>query len=189
MKKLIVIILLIIPLIGTADNFSSDASYQVCFTPGMDCTYQIVKAISQAKHTILVQAYSFTSRPIIKALAAEHYHGVKVKILLDKSLITDADQYYSPIPYFQKVGIWLRIDYLPDIAHNKVIIIDNQTVVTGSFNFTNSAQNYNAENVLIIHDRQLAQQYTANWYRRAARSISVAKARKLSNKLSKSFGD
>jgi len=176
MKKTILIIFLLIPLIGSADTFSPKASYQVCFTPQSNCTYKIVNAIKKAKHSILVEAYSFTSRPIIKALTSAKYRGIDVKMLLDKSLITDADKYYSPIPYFQNRNIWMKIDYIPSIAHNKVIIIDNNTVITGSFNFTRSAQKYNAENVLIIHDVKLAQKYTDNWYKRAAQSISVKEA-------------
>jgi phosphatidylserine/phosphatidylglycerophosphate/cardiolipin synthase-like enzyme len=176
MKKIILITILLIPTICSANTFASDSSYQVCFTPSQNCTAQIVKAIKNAQKTILVQAYSFTSRPIIRALVKEKYQGINIKILLDKSLITDADQYYSPIPYFQKHNIWMRIDYLPDIAHNKVIIIDNNTLITGSFNFTKSAQKYNAENVLIIHDKRLVQKYTDNWYKRSAQSISVAEA-------------
>ena len=172
MKKIILIIFLLIPL-----TCSADISYQVCFTPQQNCTGQIVKTINNAKKTILLQAYSFTSQPIIKALVKAKYHDVNVKLLLDKSLIINADQYYSPIHYFQKHDIWMRIDYLPDIAHNKVIIIDNNTVITGSFNFTKAAQKYNAENVLIIHDHDLAQKYTDNWYKRSAQSISVAEAK------------
>jgi phospholipase D len=59
--------------------------------------------------------------------------------------------------------MWYRIDYKPAIAHNKVIIIDNGSVITGSFNFTKAAQFKNAENVLIIHDKQLADIYKQNW--------------------------
>ena len=185
MKKIILIILFLIPLISTADTFLPNTYYQVCFTPQSNCTYKIVKEIKKARHSILVEAYSFTSRPIIKALASAKYRGIDVKLLLDKSLIIDADKYYSPIPYFQNRNIWMKIDYIPSIAHNKVIIIDNNTVITGSFNFTRSAQKYNAENVLIIHDYKLAQKYTDNWYKRAAQSISVKEAMTIMAKMPK----
>ncbi len=176
MRTIILITFLLIPLISTADNFTPSASYEACFTPNQNCTAQIVNAIRNAKKIILVQAYSFTSRQIIKALINAKYHGVTVKILLDKSILMNNDQYYSPILYLQKNGIWPRIDYQPDIAHNKVIIIDNNTVITGSFNFTKAAQKYNAENVLIINDNGLAEKYTDNWYKRSAQSISLAAA-------------
>lgn len=55
------------------------------------------------------------------------------------------------------------IDAKHAIAHNKVIVIDGETVLTGSFNFTKAAQDKNAENLLILHDRKLAAQYAENW--------------------------
>ena len=55
------------------------------------------------------------------------------------------------------------IDANHAIAHNKVIVIDGETVITGSFNFTKAAQEKNAENLLIIRGQALAAQYTQNW--------------------------
>jgi phosphatidylserine/phosphatidylglycerophosphate/cardiolipin synthase-like enzyme len=148
----------------SAAHFTKDATYQVCFTPGRYCTGYITRAIKQAKKTILVQAYSFTSRPIAKALVKAKDRGIKVKIILDKSQLQP--DVYSRANYFlnKKIPIW--VDDQPSIAHNKVMIIDSKTVITGSFNFTVSAQKYNAENLLIIQDVNLAKLYSANWYRR-----------------------
>jgi phosphatidylserine/phosphatidylglycerophosphate/cardiolipin synthase-like enzyme len=61
----------------------------VCFTPGGNCTDTIVQALSDAKRTILVQAYSFTSAPIAKALLDAHKRGVQVQIVIDKSQRTE----------------------------------------------------------------------------------------------------
>ena len=52
-------------------------------------------------------------------------------------------------------------------AHNKVMVIDGETVITGSFNFTKAAKKKNAENLLIIHDRNLAEKYVKNWQEHA----------------------
>ena len=57
----------------------------------------------------------------------------------------------------------MKIDAKHAIAHNKVMIIDGETVITGSFNFTKAAEENNAENLLVIHDRKLASIYTKNW--------------------------
>ena len=130
-----------------------------------------MNAIKAARHTILVQAYSFTSHPIIKALVKAKDRGVTVKILLDKSLIPGNNDYYTPVPYLKKHDIWMRVDAKPNIAHNKVMVIDNNVVITGSFNFTNSAQKYNAENLLIIKDKKLAKKYSHNWYKREKQSL------------------
>jgi phosphatidylserine/phosphatidylglycerophosphate/cardiolipin synthase-like enzyme len=140
---------------------------KVCFTPGQNCTETIVGHLNQAKQSIFVQAYSFTSAPIAKALMQAKKRGVAVKIILDKSQRT---QKYSSLHFFLNQGIPVWIDTKPAIAHNKVMIIDQATVITGSFNFTKAAQMRNAENVLIIQDTPLAQQYLANWKARQQKS-------------------
>lgn len=60
-------------------------------------------------------------------------------------------------------GISVKIDWVPGIAHNKVIIMDGTSIITGSFNFTKAAQNRNAENVVLINDPKIAEYYMENW--------------------------
>jgi len=119
-----------------------------------------VKEMEQAKTSVLVQAYSFTSAPIAKALLNAHKRGVKVEVILDKSQKT---QKYSSATFLNNQGIPVKIDAQHTIAHNKVMIIDGETVITGSFNFTKAAEESNAENLLIIHDKKLAERYIKNW--------------------------
>lgn len=64
----------------------------------------------------------------------------------------------------------MKIDAAHAIAHNKVMIIDGETVITGSFNFTKAAEEKNAENLLVIHDRALATKYMENWKEHAGHS-------------------
>jgi phosphatidylserine/phosphatidylglycerophosphate/cardiolipin synthase-like enzyme len=146
-----------------------NTSIKACFTPTENCTAEIVAEIAQAKKSLYVQAYSFTSAPIAQALAAANKRGVDVKVLLDKS---QTKAKYSSANYLDNQGIWTRIDYQPAIAHNKIMIIDNETVITGSFNFTKAAQYKNTENVLIIQDSELAKEYTQNWLKRAGASVT-----------------
>jgi phosphatidylserine/phosphatidylglycerophosphate/cardiolipin synthase-like enzyme len=132
----------------------------VCFTPGWNCTEAIVHALGEAKRTILVQAYSFTSAPIAKALLDAHKRGIQVQVILDKS---QRGEKYSSADFLANQRVPTMIDANHAIAHNKVMIIDGETVLTGSFNFTKAAQEKNAENLLIILDAALAAQYTQNW--------------------------
>ncbi len=111
------------------------------------------------QHT-LVQAYTFSSAPIAKALLNAHKRGVNVEVILDKSQRT---QKYSSATFLYNVGIPLKIDSQHAIAHNKVMIIDGERVITGSFNFTKAAEENNAENLIIIYDKKLAERYTKNW--------------------------
>jgi phosphatidylserine/phosphatidylglycerophosphate/cardiolipin synthase-like enzyme len=88
-------------------------------------------------------------------------------VLLDKSNRTDK---YSAADFLANQGVPTKIDANHAISHNKVMIIDGETVITGSFNFTKAAQEKNAENVLIIRDKPLADQYTQNWQAHAQHS-------------------
>jgi phosphatidylserine/phosphatidylglycerophosphate/cardiolipin synthase-like enzyme len=132
----------------------------VCFTPGGNCTALLVQALNTAKRSVRVQAYSFTSASIAKALLDASKRGVRVQVILDQSQRTEK---YSSADFLANQGVPTMIDATHAIAHNKVMIIDGETVLTGSFNFTKAAQEKNAENLLIIRDPALAAQYAHNW--------------------------
>ena len=74
-----------------------------------------------------------------------------------------------------QAGIPVRIDAKHAIAHNKVMIIDGEAVITGSYNFTKAAVERNAENILVVHDRALADKYETNWQNHWAHSEAYAK--------------
>jgi phospholipase D len=160
---------------GELSGVLNHAAYTVCFTPGGSCTNQIVTAINHATRTLNIQAYGFTSAPIAKAILAAQKRKVKIAVLLDKSNVSSK---YSIITMLNNHNIPFLIDNKPAIAHNKVMIIDagtpQATVITGSFNFTQSAQSRNAENVIIIHSQPLANQYLANFNKRRAASESYS---------------
>jgi len=170
-----VFLLAVIPAISFAVQFSKHADYSICFTPDRDCANEITKTILQAKHQILVQAYSFTDISIAKALVTVKKRGVEVKIILDKSQLKSK---YTPINFLRKNGIKILIDSKPAIAHNKIIVIDRHIVLTGSYNFTHSAARYNAENLVIIKDEDFAQAYVKNWYTRERESTTIRKIMK-----------
>lgn len=143
-------------------------SAQVYFSPDGGCTAAIVAALDGAQSTIRVQAYSFTSTPIAKALAAAKARGIDVRVILDKSQRTER---YSGADFIAHAGIPVLIDEKPAIAHSKVMIIDGEIVITGSFNFTSAAEARNVENVLVLRSSELAAAYTANWQARSALSV------------------
>lgn len=139
---------------------ATPANWSVYFSPHGGCTDAVVSAITGAHKTVSVQAYSFTSSPIAKALLDAKKRGVDVRVILDKS--QSGSRYCSAL-FFANSGVPIQIDCAHAIAHNKVMIIDGSTVVTGSFNFTKAAEESNAENLLVIRDKDLAARYTANW--------------------------
>jgi phosphatidylserine/phosphatidylglycerophosphate/cardiolipin synthase-like enzyme len=141
-------------------TLTKDTPINVYFSPKGGCTDAIVKEIEQSKADIFVQAYSFTSAPIAKALVNAHKKGIKVQVILDKS---QRSERYSSATFLMNAGIPTYIDSSHAIAHNKIIIIDRETLITGSFNFTKAAEEKNAENILIINSKELAKHYLDNW--------------------------
>ena len=83
-----------------------------------------------------------------------------MKVILDKSQQTER---YSSATFLTRAGIPVWIDRKHAIQHNKVMVVDSQIVITGSFNFTKSAEEKNAENLLIITDSPTAKKYLENW--------------------------
>lgn len=134
---------------------------QAHFSPKGGCQDAIVRELIKAKREILVQAYSFTADPMTFGLIDAKKQGVLVEIVLDKS---NELERYSDLHILLENGMEVKIDHEHPIAHNKIIIIDQETLITGSFNFTNQAENENAENVLIIKgDAELIRQYRENF--------------------------
>jgi phosphatidylserine/phosphatidylglycerophosphate/cardiolipin synthase-like enzyme len=144
----------------SAETTNQLTKWSVYFSPRGGCTEAVVKALRKAQSAVLVQAYSFTSVPIARALVRAHRHGVKVEVVLDKSKRTEK---YSSVAFLYSSGIPCYLDAEHAAAHNKVMVIDGQTVITGSFNFTEASEDNNAENLLVIRDANLAAKYAQNW--------------------------
>ena len=147
--------------------------WEVHFSPHGGCTEAIVRELHKARSVILVQAYSFTSAPIAKALLEAHKRGVKVEVVLDKS--QEKGDKYSSADFLLNSGIETKIDAQHSIAHNKVMVIDGEIVITGSFNFTRAAEERNAENLLVLYDRKLAERYRKNWEEHARHSKAYSR--------------
>ena len=140
---------------------NATGTIEVAFSPNGGGAATIIKAIGQAQKTIKVQAYSFTNADIAKALLDASKRGVQVRVVLDKSQETEK---YTSATFLANSGVPVRIDDDFAIAHNKIMILDDETVITGSFNFTKAAEERNAENVLVIRgNKDLAKFYLQNW--------------------------
>jgi phosphatidylserine/phosphatidylglycerophosphate/cardiolipin synthase-like enzyme len=148
MKRLLILLLAIfLPAFPICITAQEKPSWNVHFSPKGGCTEAIIRELDEARTSILVQAYNFSSAPIAKALLNCHKRGVKVEAILDKS---QKKQKYSSATFLLNAGIQVRIDSAHPIAHNKVMVIDGETVITGSFNFTRQAEEKNAENLLLM---------------------------------------
>jgi phosphatidylserine/phosphatidylglycerophosphate/cardiolipin synthase-like enzyme len=85
---------------------------------------------------------------------------------MDKS---NKSKKYSAGDFTAHMRVTTYIDFKHTIAHNKIIIIDKETVITGSFNFTKAAEEKNAGNLLITRNKELAEIYIENWYKHRER--------------------
>ena len=155
----------------------AQGTVQVAFTPWDNAEGMIVERIRRAKHQILVQAFSFTSRALANALIAAKKRGVDVRILADREQTFGGES--SRIPELDQAGIPVMLEVRYQSAHNKVMVIDAGTadaaVVTGSYNWTYAAQYKNAENVLILrHNDDVVNAYAANWGRHYADALPYA---------------
>lgn len=145
---------------ATADALSRAEVLGLYFTPPADVAAAVIDVINQSQSEVLVQAYGFTHNGIAQALVKAQERGVGVRVLLDQKSET-TNRYV--VDLFNTNNISMRFDGNHAIAHNKVMIVDDNIVITGSFNFTNSAQTRNAENLLVLRSADLAKNYKANW--------------------------
>lgn len=163
-----IVMLSVIASCATPATDAPAARIAAYFSPRGGCTDAVVRQLDAAKESVLVQAYSFTSAPIAKAIVDAHKRGVKVQAILDKSQRTEK---YSSATFLQNMGVPTFIDDKHAIAHNKVMVIDGHITITGSFNFTKAAEESNAENLLVIDDQDIARQYAKNWQEHMEHSV------------------
>jgi phosphatidylserine/phosphatidylglycerophosphate/cardiolipin synthase-like enzyme len=134
------------------------AQIEVCFSPplpgGCDPIRAIEDVVRTARRSILIQAYEITPGPLVTALVEAHRRGVDVRAIVDYKQLTDRrnrDDAFA-VEHLGAAGIPVLVDRPPGLMHDKVMIIDGEVVVTGSFNYTYSAEHRNVENLLVIRD-------------------------------------
>lgn len=145
---------------------ASESSVQVGFSPEGTARVLVLSAIDSAKQSIRMMAYSFTSPDIVRALINAKKRGVDVKIVIDDKG-NHGRASMAAMNLVVNAGIPLRTDSAYPIQHDKVIVIDEESVETGSFNFTASAEKRNSENAIVIWEMpNLAKAYLDHWQSR-----------------------
>lgn len=133
------------------------ADTQVYFSPKGGCQEAVTQEISKAQKTIDIAMYYLTGREIAQELVKAKERGVAIRVFLDQS--QEASK-YSKSRYLAKRGIEIRFYVGSGLMHNKFAIIDNKVLITGSFNWTATAEKENQENLLIIRDKSLIKDYS-----------------------------
>ena len=171
MKKPILLVILCLLLLVPAAHGA--VSYELGFSPKGEALQIIIGGISGAKESVLVAAYSFTSRPVSEALLEAHKRGVKVAVVADQK---GNSSQYTAVNFLANHGIPVRLNSNYAIMHHKFMVIDGQSVQLGSFNYSAAAVDKNAENVLLLKDvPDIASRYAKEWNRLWSEGIDVKK--------------
>lgn len=134
-------------------SFSVLAEVKPYFTPSKECERKIIGLVEKSEKTIDVAIYALSNGEIVKAIEAAHDRGVKLRILTDK---LQAAGRYSKVTELHDYGVNVRVHSKHKIEHNKFAVFDDDKVVTGSYNWTDSATRSNSENCLFIIRNQTA---------------------------------
>jgi phosphatidylserine/phosphatidylglycerophosphate/cardiolipin synthase-like enzyme len=132
----------------------------IYFTPPVGAASGLIKQIDGAKKSIKVMAYGFTATNLAEALVRAKRRGIDVTLIQDEK---SAQNNRETLPILLAAGIEVRSDGKHAIQHNKVMLIDDDIVITGSYNFTKSAEKRNAENIMIVRSTYAAKRYADNW--------------------------
>lgn len=151
----------------TVTSFSAGAAeggevIGVCFSALMDCSSTIKHWIGRANKSIHVMVYSFTLDEIAEALIAARERGVDVKVVIERENAYGRGSEYQRL---LSAGIDVRLDSNPYLMHHKVMIVDGRIVVTGSYNWSWSAENRNDENLIVIMDEDIAREFEEEFMR------------------------
>jgi phosphatidylserine/phosphatidylglycerophosphate/cardiolipin synthase-like enzyme len=136
---------------------------EVYFSPDDGVAARLVKLLRGAETSIYFMAYSLTADDFGDIIRQKAKDGLRVFGVMDESQVkSNKGGEFEP---FQQAGLRVYKDGIPGQMHHKVIIIDEKIVITGSYNFSASAERKNDENVVIIFDEQIAAQYLAEFER------------------------
>ena len=145
----------------------AEMAVQACFSPQGKCSTHILREIDNAKKELLVAVYAFTSDDLAGALVQAKKRGVIVQVIIDREFDSRNDKSKGKFLELQKIpvrrlsgGKPLNSDREAGLMHQKFAIVDRRVVFTGSYNWTQSADSFNDENLLLFRDAgPLAEEY------------------------------
>ncbi len=140
-----------------------DTPIDVYFSPDDHVQASFLDLVDNAQESIYFMAFSFTADPIGEAVRARAMDGVTVAGVMETDQIkSNIGTEFDP---FKQAGLDVSQDGIPGQMHHKVMIIDESIVIFGSYNFTDSAETRNDENLLVIYNKEIAAQFIAEFQR------------------------
>lgn len=137
----------------TPSLIAGDSEIKVLFSPQDECGKEILNRIGSAEKSIELAMFTLTSRALSNALLSAVKRGIVVRVFLDGE---NAEEYYSKAGFLTKNGVIVKLEKGEGLMHNKFCVIDDKVVITGSYNWTVSADLRNDENVIIIESDKIA---------------------------------
>jgi len=135
----------------------------IYFSPDDGVLNALAPLLNSAQESIYFLAYSFTSNDLGAIVRQKHEAGLTVEGVMDEEQVS-SNQGTEYDPFLQD-GVQVRLDGNPGLMHHKVFIIDGKIVAFGSYNFSQSAEERNDENLIIIYNEAIAQQFIQEFQR------------------------
>ena len=130
-------------------QYNADALNRVCFSPNdgiCSCEKNVIEMLDLSIKTVDLGIYALNNKNITNAIVSAAKRGVKIRAVYDRSQSTLSDPFLEQL---KDAGVECYYNHVHKIEHNKFIIVDNQIVMNGSFNFTETAEHKNSENCTI----------------------------------------
>jgi cardiolipin hydrolase len=143
---------------NTLGNYSVDEldKSDVFFSPGEKCRNAIVQQLNNAQKHLKICVFTISDDSISESILRAHKRGVGIKVITDNDKSFDLG---SDIQRLAKAGIAVKMDDTTDHMHHKFMVVDDNAVLTGSYNWTRSAAQYNHENILLTKDDNVVKSF------------------------------
>lgn len=133
------------------------AEGRALFSPGDDCLNEIIRLVRGAESSIDICVFTISDDRISREIAEAHRRGVQVRVITDDDKTADRG---SDIFALSQAGVEVMIDRTSNHMHHKFALFDGKVVLTGSYNWTRSAADYNYENIVVTDDKKIVASYT-----------------------------
>jgi len=134
----------------------------VCFSPGIECRLEIQNQLKQAKSSVDICVFTITDNEITNVIEQTHRRGVPIRIITDNDKSHDRG---SDIQRLAEMGVAIKMDDSDYHMHHKFAVFDKSLLLTGSYNWTRSAADFNEENILSSDDLRFVQAFTREFER------------------------
>jgi phosphatidylserine/phosphatidylglycerophosphate/cardiolipin synthase-like enzyme len=141
---------------------SGEAGNNAFFSQHDDIRNFVMKSLKSAKKDLKICMFTISDDPIAETVAGCHKQGINVRIITDDGKVFDKG---SDIYSLSRMGIKIKMDTYRSLMHHKFVIIDNQKLLTGSYNWTKTGSDFNNENVLITDNNRIVKAYKKEFKR------------------------